>query len=66
MNTWPDAGNTPFRNEKNSSWEGAYRVPCMVRFPGRSAGSVSNEIVSSPGLVPDHPGRPASPTSPRS
>ncbi len=47
MNTWPDAGNTPFRNEKNSSWEGAYRVPCMVRFPGKiKAGSVSNEIVS--------------------
>jgi arylsulfatase A-like enzyme len=47
MNTWPDAGTTPFRNEKNSSWEGAYRVPCLVRFPGRiPAGSVSNEIVS--------------------
>ena len=47
MNTWPDAGNTPFRNEKNSSWEGAYRVPCMVRFPGRiAARSVSNEIIS--------------------
>jgi arylsulfatase A-like enzyme len=47
MNTWPDAGNTPFRNEKNSSWEGAYRVPCMVRFPGKiKAGSVSNGIVS--------------------
>ena len=47
MNTWPDAGNTPFRNEKNSSWEGAYRVPCMVRFPGKiAAGSVSNEIIS--------------------
>jgi arylsulfatase A-like enzyme len=47
MNTWPDAGTTPFRNEKNSSWEGAYRVPLMVRFPGQiAAGSVSNEIVS--------------------
>ena len=47
MNTWPDAGTTPFRNEKNSSWEGAYRVPCMVRYPGKiAAGSVSNEIVS--------------------
>ena len=47
MNTWPDAGTTPFRNEKNSSWEGAYRVPCMVRFPGQiKAGSVSNEIIS--------------------
>ena len=47
MNTWPDGGMTPFRNEKNSSWEGAYRVPCLVRFPGKiPAGSVSNEIVS--------------------
>ncbi len=47
MNTWPDAGTTPFRNEKNSSWEGAYRVPCMVRFPGRiAAGEESNAIIS--------------------
>ncbi|HEY7099203.1 MAG TPA: arylsulfatase [Terriglobales bacterium] len=47
MNTWPDAGMTPFRNEKNSNWEGAYRVPAMVRWPGHiKAGSVSNEIVS--------------------
>lgn len=47
MNSWPDAAMTPFRNEKNSNWEGAYRVPAMVRFPGKiKAGSVSNEIVS--------------------
>ncbi|HBE68338.1 MAG TPA: arylsulfatase [Planctomycetaceae bacterium] len=47
MNTWPDAAMTPFRNEKNSNWEGAYRVPAMVRFPGKiKAGEVSNEIVS--------------------
>jgi arylsulfatase len=46
-NSWPDAGTTPFRSEKNSMWEGAYRVPAMVRFPGKiPAGSVSNEIVS--------------------
>jgi arylsulfatase len=45
-NTWPDAGTTPFRSEKNSMWEGAYRVPAMVRFPGKiPAGSISNEIV---------------------
>ena len=38
---------TPFRNEKNSNWEGAYRVPAMVRWPGKiKPGSVSNEIVS--------------------
>jgi arylsulfatase len=47
MNTWPDAGMTPFRNEKNSNWEGAFRVPAMVRWPGRiKPGSVSNEIMS--------------------
>jgi arylsulfatase len=47
MNTWPDAGMTPFRNEKNSNWEGAYRVPAMVRWPGRiEAGAVSNTIMS--------------------
>ncbi len=46
MNSWPDGAMTPFRNEKNSNWEGAYRVPCMVRWPGKiKAGSVSNEIV---------------------
>ena len=46
MNTWPDAGMTPFRSEKNTNWEGAFRVPEMIRWPGRiDAGSVSNEIV---------------------
>ena len=46
MNTWPDGGMTPFRNEKNSNWEGAFRVPEMIRWPGKiEAGSVSNEIV---------------------
>jgi arylsulfatase A-like enzyme len=47
QNSWPDAGTTPFRSEKNTNWEGAFRVPCLVRWPGRiQAGSVSNEIVS--------------------
>jgi arylsulfatase A-like enzyme len=46
-NTWPDAGITPFRSEKNSNWEGAYRVPFAIRWPGRVApGSVTNEIFS--------------------
>ena len=46
MNTWPDGAMTPFRSEKNTNWEGAFRVPEMVRWPGRiTAGSVSNEIV---------------------
>jgi len=47
MNTWPDGAMTPFRSEKNTNWEGAFRVPCMIRWPGHiQAGSVSNEIVS--------------------
>jgi arylsulfatase len=47
MNTWPDGGMTPFRNEKNSNWEGAYRVPAMVRWPGHvEPGQVLNGIVS--------------------
>ena len=46
-NTWPDAGTTPFRSEKNSNWEGAYRVPAFVRFPGRfPAGVTLNGIVA--------------------
>jgi arylsulfatase A-like enzyme len=47
MNTWPDSGMTPFRCEKNSNWEGAYRVPCVVRWPGIwAAGEVLNGIVA--------------------
>ena len=46
MNTWPDAAMTPFRNEKNSNWEGAFRVPAFVRWPGKvPAGAWTNEIV---------------------
>ena len=46
-NTWPDAGTTPFRSEKNSNWEGAYRVPAFVRWPGRfPAGTTLNGIVA--------------------
>ena len=46
MNTWPDGAMTPFRNEKNTNWEGAFRVPMVVRWPGKiPAGVVSNEIV---------------------
>ncbi len=47
MNSWPDSGMTPFRNEKNSNWEGGYRVPALVRWPGRiPAGTVRNGIMS--------------------
>ena len=45
--TWPDGGTTPFRGEKNTNWEGGYRVPAMVRWPGViEPGSISNEIIS--------------------
>jgi arylsulfatase len=47
MNSWPDGAMTPFRNEKNSNWEGAYRVPAMVRWPGKiKPGQVSSDIVA--------------------
>ncbi len=47
MNSWPDAGMTPFRNEKNSNWEGAYRVPALVRWPAEIApGTVFNDMMS--------------------
>jgi arylsulfatase len=46
MNTWPDAAMTPFRGEKNTNWEGGWRVPSMVRWPGKiEAGTWSNEIM---------------------
>jgi arylsulfatase len=45
--SWPDGGTIPFRGEKNTTWEGGFRVPAMVRWPGNiPAGSVSNGIVS--------------------
>ena len=53
MNSWPDAAMTPFRNEKNSNWEGAYRVPCMLKWPGHiPAGTVNNDIVSALDWMP--------------
>lgn len=46
MNSWPDAGMTPFRSEKDTNWEGAFRVPLLLRWPGViEAGTISNEIV---------------------
>jgi arylsulfatase A-like enzyme len=45
-NSWPDAGITPFRGEKNTNWEGGWRVPAFVRWPGKiKAGSVVNGLV---------------------
>ncbi len=47
FNTWPDAGLTPFRAEKNTNYEGAYRVPALIRWPGKiKPGIVSNEMMS--------------------
>ena len=53
MNSWPDGAMTPFRSEKNTSWEGAYRVPAMFRWPGKiKPGQVSNEIVAQLDMLP--------------
>jgi arylsulfatase A-like enzyme len=47
FNTWPDAAITPWRSEKNTNWEGAYRVPCFVRWPGKfEAGKTLTGIMS--------------------
>lgn len=52
-NTWPDAGTTPFRGEKNSNWEGAYRVPTFVRWPGKFLENVTlNGIVAHEDWLP--------------
>jgi arylsulfatase len=52
-NTWPDAGATPFQGEKNTNWEGGWRVPCVMRWPGViKPGSVSNGIVHHMDMLP--------------
>jgi arylsulfatase len=52
-NTWPDAGVNPFRGEKNTNWEGGWRTPSMIKWPGHiEAGSVSNEIISGMDWLP--------------
>jgi arylsulfatase len=52
-NTWPDAGTTPFHGEKNSNWEGAFRVPCFIKWPGHfPAGTTLNGIVSHEDWLP--------------
>ena len=53
MNTWPDGAMTPFRSEKNTNWEGAFRVPCLVRWPGMiKPGTVTNELMSHNDWIP--------------
>jgi len=52
-NSWPDAGITPFRSEKNTNWEGGWRVPAFVRWPGKiKPGTVFNDIVSHQDWLP--------------
>ncbi len=51
--SWPDGGTTMFRGEKNTNWEGGYRVPCAIRWPGViAAGTVVNEIGSHEDMLP--------------
>ena len=53
FNMWPDAAITPFRGEKNTNWEGGYRVPAVVRWPGKiQAGSINNNVMSHLDWVP--------------
>jgi len=52
-NMWPDAAITPFRGEKNTNWEGGFRVPAMVRWPGNiDPGQISNQVMSHLDWVP--------------
>ena len=51
--TWPDGGTTMFRGEKNTQWEGGYRVPCMIRWPGViKPGTIVNEIGAHEDMMP--------------
>ena len=51
--SWPDGGATPFRGEKNENWEGGYRVPCMMRWPGViKPGTINNDLFSHEDMLP--------------
>ncbi len=51
--SWPDGGSTPFRGEKDTNWEGGWRVPCAIRWPGVvTPGTVSNEVFSHQDMLP--------------
>src|SRR6187397_3158693 len=53
MNSWPDGAMTSFRSEKNTNWEGAFRVPCLVRWPGViRPGTVTNQLMSHNDWIP--------------
>ncbi len=51
--SWPDGGTTPFRNEKATNWEGGFRVPCAIRWPGViKPGTVSNDVFAHEDMLP--------------
>jgi arylsulfatase len=51
--TWPDGGSTPFRGEKATNWEGAFRVPCLIRWPGTiQPGTIVNDICAHEDFIP--------------
>ena len=51
--SWPDGGTTVFRGEKNTNWEGGYRVPCVIRWPGViKPGTIINDIVAHEDMLP--------------
>jgi arylsulfatase A-like enzyme len=51
--SWPDGGTTPFRGEKNTNWEGGYRVPCAMRWPGViKPGTINNEVFAHEDMLP--------------
>ena len=51
--SWPDGGTTPFRGEKNTNWEGGYRVPCLIRWPGViEPGTVYNDLGAHEDMIP--------------
>jgi arylsulfatase A-like enzyme len=51
--SWPDGGTTPFRGEKNTNWEGGYRVPCLIRWPGvLKPGTIYNDVFSHEDMLP--------------
>ena len=51
--TWPDGGTIPFRGEKGTTWEGGFRVPAMVRWPGHvKSGTIINDIFSHEDWIP--------------
>ena len=65
--SWPDGGVTPFRGEKDTNWDGGWRVPCAIRWPGViKPGTVSNEVFSHQDMLPPFWPRPESRTSSRS